>query len=132
MGSSKKPKGNQHRGARARNRLQTEGHAGGVPLEEAGEARVAPLVNILCFVGYMASVWLIGQTVNSLSPQSGTVPAWSPALLGAVLAASTAILRDERGVRSRLGITDFSSRRASLIWGALGMLGIFSIMTLPR
>lgn len=90
------------------------------------------MANALTFAGYMTAMWLVLQTINSIrtTPTSGFV--WSSALLGLVVGAATAVVKDERGIRSRLGITDFSSRRASLLWGVLGTVGIIAILTLPR
>ena len=109
-----------------------DGVTGALPLSDARTERPSPAKNALSFAGYMMAMWLIMQTVNSFSavPSFGFV--WSPALLGVAVGIATAVVKDEGGIRSRLGISDFSSRRASLIWGGLGLIAIFSIMTLPR
>lgn len=100
-------------------------------LSDVRSEQASPVANVLAFAGYMLAAWLVGQTINSWGKAPSSGLAWSFALFGVVVAASTALLKDEWGIRARLGVTDFSGRRATLLWGALGVAGIFAVMTLP-
>ncbi len=133
MNSQKRSKSSQQRRPKPRTARTDAGLRPSVPLSEAHEGLPSPLTNLLSFAGYMLSVWLIGQTISLLRaepPAFGLV--WSPALLGIVVALSTAVVKDELDIRARLGIEDFSSRKATLVWGGLGAVAILAIMTFPQ
>ncbi len=132
MSSQKRVKSNQPRRPKPRATRNDVPDSGSVRLSDAKTERPSPLMAALTYAGYMTAIWLIFQTVNEFKAEPTFGFVWSPAVLGIVVGAATAVVKDERGVRTRLGIQDFSSRRATLVWGGLGLLGIFAIMTLPQ
>lgn len=114
--------------------------ADGTPGEPAGSfgggtTAGSRLGNLTAYVGYVGAAVLIYQTVNRFSEQPIFGFTWSPAVLGVVLAVTTAIFRDELRLRSRLKVFDESTASrlvVSIVWGVLGVVAILGIMTYPR
>lgn len=109
--------------------------AGPARSTEPGTTAGSRLGNLTAYVGYVGAVVLIYQTINGFSERPAFGFTWSPALLGVVLAAVTAVFRDELHLRSRLKVFDEETASrlvVSLAWGGLGVIAIFGIMTFPR
>ena len=111
----------------------------GVRLSTAATDKVArqekQLANLGAFLGYMFAVWLIVQSANNPPSEPIIGYRWSPAVLGLVVAAATALLKNERNIRSRLRVfdPDRAGRIAySVAWSVLALIAIGAVMTIPR
>ena len=116
-----------------------ESGARGIRLSKVEADRAAErrdrLGGIAAYVGYMVAVWLVAQSANTPASEPVFGYRWSPALLGAVVALATALLRNEHGLRMRLWM--FDQERAgrlvySVAWSVLALIGMAAAITIPR
>ncbi len=101
--------------------------------KEAERKRQLP--NLAAFAGYMLAVWLIVQSANNPPSEPTFGFRWSPAILGLVVAMATALVRNERDLRSRLRVFDadrVSRLVYSVAWSALALIAMAAVMTIPR
>ncbi len=93
------------------------------------------LLSLAAFLGYMLAVWLVVQSANDPPSEPVFGYRWSPAVLGMVVVVATALVRNERDIRSHLRVFDadkVSRLVYSAAWSALALIAMAAVMTMPR
>lgn len=124
----------RHGAERPRRQKTGAGGHSSVRLAEVQNSRKPGLAGMVGYAGYMLGAWLMTLTMNSFSSTPIVGFVWSPAILGTILILATALIMDDRGIRTRLKIFDEASvgkLTYSLAWGALGLVAILAITTWP-
>ncbi len=133
-GKLPKPRAGAATGDRSHDGRKPDRSGGPRPPRDRAEANQR-LTSMWAFLGYMFAMWLIVQSANNPPGEPTFGFRWSPAVLGVIVALSTALVRNERHLRSHLVF--FDPERAghlaySVAWSVLALIAIAAVMTIPR